>query len=271
MKSIALKEMQKIELDLLLELDRVCGENNLRYYIDGGTLLGAMCYEGFIPWDDDIDIKMPRPDYEKLLNMADSLPSHITLDAPSKEHCEYTMLKLVDNRTVLIEESNGIKKETGVYLDVLPMDAHPNDSSECEKHIAKLQRYNSLFHNSLMHFSNLKSSKSIAARMKGCIYDMVYNPWKLYQKLTHTAKKYDYDSAQEVGLLVEGDPVKERFKKSWLEPELRMEFEGHMVAAPNNYRKHLAIFYGDHVLNPAYYHNLPRIDSNHNHKVFWRE
>ena len=214
MKSIALKEMQKIELDLLLELDRVCGENNLRYFIDGGTLLGAMCYEGFIPWDDDIDIKMPRPDYDKLLNLADSFPSHITLDAPSKEHCEYTMLKLVDNRTVLIEESNGIKKETGVYLDVLPMDAHPNDSSECEKHIAKLQRYNSLFHNSLMHFSNLKSSKSIAARMKGCIYDMVYNPWKLYQKLTHTAKKYDYDSAQEVGLLVEGDPVKERFKKS---------------------------------------------------------
>ena len=57
---ITLREMQQIELDMLLELDRVCKNHSLRYYLDGGTLLGAMCYEGFIPWDDDIDIKMPR-------------------------------------------------------------------------------------------------------------------------------------------------------------------------------------------------------------------
>ncbi len=271
MKSIALKEMQKIELDLLIELDRVCSENGLRYYIDGGTLLGAMCYEGFIPWDDDIDIKMPRPDYDRLLNMGDLFPSHVTLDAPSKNHCEYTMLKLVDNRTLLIEENKGIKKETGVYLDVLPMDAHPSDPAECEEHIRKLQKYNSLFHHSLKHFKELKESKSFVGKIKGFMYDVVYSPWTIYQKLTRTAKRFDYDSAQEVGLLVEGNPIKERFKKSWLEPEIRMEFEGYMISAPNNYREHLAIFYGDHVLNPEYYHNLPRIDSNHNHQVYWRE
>ena len=59
MKEIYLKEMQQIELSLLLAFDDICEKHGLRYYIDGGTLLGAMCYEGFIPWDDDIDLKMP--------------------------------------------------------------------------------------------------------------------------------------------------------------------------------------------------------------------
>ena len=69
MRAIDLREMQQIELKLLLELDKVCKKNSLRYYMDGGTLLGAMCYEGFIQWDDDIDLKMPRPDYDKLMTL----------------------------------------------------------------------------------------------------------------------------------------------------------------------------------------------------------
>ena len=63
MREIGLEEMQQRELDILLAFDALCKKYALRYYIDGGTLLGAMCYEGFIPWDDDIDVKMPRPDY----------------------------------------------------------------------------------------------------------------------------------------------------------------------------------------------------------------
>ena len=139
MKKIELKEMQNIELNLLLELDRVCKENHLRYYMDGGTLLGAMCYEGFIPWDDDIDLKMPRKDYEKLLSLQKEFPKYIFLDAPRKEHCEYMMLKLIDNRTVLLEHDGEQVKKTGVYIDIFPMDAYPVDSNECEKHLNQLQ------------------------------------------------------------------------------------------------------------------------------------
>ena len=82
MRQIDLREMQQIELNLLLELDRVCKKHSLRYYMDGGTLLGAMCYEGFIPWDDDIDIKMPRPDYEKLLTLQREFPEHVRCTFP---------------------------------------------------------------------------------------------------------------------------------------------------------------------------------------------
>lgn len=270
MKIINLQEMQQIELQLLLELDKVCKKHSLRYYIDGGTLLGAMCYEGFIPWDDDIDLKMPRPDYEKLMTLQKEFPKHIRLDVPSAEHCEYTMLKLMDDRTVLKEQDGNFVKTTGVYIDVFPMDGYPENSAECEKHLHNLQRLNSLFHLSLENFKTMKKSKSTVSRVKGYVYDIIYSPWNLYRKLTSLAKKYDYESAKYVGLLVEGDALKERFDKQWLKPEFTLEFEGYRISAPSGYKPHMEIFYGDHVTKPECHHNLPKILPNHRHEVYWK-
>ena len=271
MKEITLKEMQQIELKLLLELDKVCERHGLRYYMDGGTLLGAVCYDGFIPWDDDIDIKMPRPDYERLLTMQDEFPKHVFLDAPCDERCQYLFLKLIDTRTVLEEpQSHGVKT-TGVYLDILPMDGHPADGTVCSRHLAKLSRYNSLFHASLSGFSGMKASGSVVTRVKARLYSKLYSPQKLYRMLTETAKKYPYDDAQQVGLLVEGDAIRERFEKDWLEPPAMMAFEGYAFPAPNEAEKHLSIFYRKPISRELYYQKLPYIPSAHTHRVYWKE
>ncbi|MDO4465987.1 MAG: LicD family protein [Bacillota bacterium] len=267
MREISLKEMQQIELQLLIELDRVCKKYDLRYFMDGGTLLGAMCYEGFIPWDDDIDIKMPRKDYEKLASLSKEFPSHISLDFPSRKHCEYTMGKLIDTRTILIEG----KKKTGVYIDILPMDGYPLDQTEWNSHLKALSRYNSLFHASLEGFASLKKSSSLVSRIKGYVYSFMYTPYSLYKKLVSIAKKYDYDESEFVGLLVEGNPEKERFEKSWLQLGFTLEFEGHFFPAPIEYKKHMEIFYGDHVTKEECYHNLPQYPSNHVHEVYWKD
>lgn len=271
MREIDLRQMQQIELNLLIEFDKVCKANSLRYYLDGGTLLGAMCYEGFIPWDDDIDIKMPRRDYEKLLSMQSAFPPYITIDAPRREHCEYLFTKLVDNRTVLIEEHNGVRKTSGVYIDILPMDGQQEDPNERSTHIRKLQRLNSLFHESLSGFGSMKRAASIKTRIKGYLYALVYSPWRLYQKLTATASMCDYETSSQVGLVIEGNPDKERFLKSWLEPPVELEFEECLFPAPNEYKKHMVIFYGEHVAKPECYHNLPQYPSNHRHEVYWKK
>lgn len=271
MREITLKEMQRIELGLLLEFNRVCKRFKLRYFLDGGTLLGAVCYDGFIPWDDDIDIKMPRPDYEKLLDLQSEFPKHIFLDAPRPEHCEFTFLKLIDNRTVLEEPKAYGKKRTGIYIDILPMDGHPEDPAIQKKHLSVLNRYNSLFHASLSGFSQFRNSKSIVMKAKGLLYSRIYSPWKLYCLLTKTAKKYSYTDASHVGLLVEGDPIRERFEKVWLEPPTMMLFEGEMFPAPNEAEKHLSIFYRKPISRELYYRNLPYLPSTHDHKVYWKE
>ena len=272
MRMIELREMQQIELQILIELDKVCREHGLRYYMDGGTLLGAVCYEGFIPWDDDIDLKMPRPDYERLLTMQAAFPEHIRIDAPRPEHCEYTFLKLVDDRTVLEEDcGNGQYKRTGVYIDILPMDGHPEAEQTCADHFARLSRLNTLFHLSQSGFSAMKKSASVVSRVKGHVYAAIYSPWKLYCKLTKLANKYDYEAASRVGLLVEGDPIRERFEKSWLEPAAMLEFEGSQFPATNRDEEHLTIFYRKPITRELYHHNLPMIASEHHHKVYWKE
>ena len=271
MKEISLREMQQIELDLLIELSRVCETYGLRYYLDGGTLLGAVCYDGFIPWDDDIDIKMPRPDYEKLLTLQSTFPPHIILEAPSRKQCNYTFLKIVDRRTVLEEQNNYKNKTTGVYIDVLPMDGHPNDPKRCKKHIRAVRRFSSLFHEAHMNFRNMKRSSNWLTKVKGWIYSKIYSPWILSKKMTKLVQKYPYDEAKNVGLLVDGDPERERFEKSWLEPPVMMEFEGHLFPAPNEAERHLSIFYRKPISRVLYYHNLPKIPSAHNHLVYWKE
>jgi len=268
MKPIELKEMQQIELNLLKEFDKLCKEEKLRYYIDGGTLLGAMCYEGFIPWDDDIDLKMPRYDYDRLKTIENKLPDYITLLLPTKEKCEYTMCKLVDNRTVLIEKQNENIKKTGVYIDILPMDGHPvND----DNHFKKLQKYNSLFHYSLEKFKYLKKSDSFFTKAKGYVYSAVYSPWHIYQRLTNISKKYDYDKCEYVGLVIEGDYRKERFKRINLDNCVYLQFEDMMVPAPTDYEKHLQQFYGNHINRKEHYHNLPYIKPSHDYEVFWKD
>ncbi len=271
MKVISLKEMQKIELNLLQEFDQICKSQGLRYYIDGGTLLGAMCYEGFIPWDDDIDLKMPRPDYERFLQLAPSLlPKHVAIEAPSKEYPNYLMTKLVDTRTVLIEDGD-ITKQTGVYIDLFPMDGYPNDPTEREQQITRISKLNTRFHMSLNNFKELKTSSRLVSRVKGVLYSIIYTPFRTMQKLNKTAQKYDYDACHDVGLLIEGNYEKEMFPKEWLEPAVELEFEGQLFPAPCGYIEHMVVFYGEHVVDPACYHNLPNYGSNHKHKVYWKE
>ena len=123
----------------------------------------------------------------------------------------------------------------------------------------------------LSGFSGLKQSSSAVSRAKGQVYSRLYSPWKVYQKLTELAKKYPYDAAAQVGLLVEGDPARERFEKSWLEPHVMMDFEGHQFPATNAAEEHLSIFYRKPISRKLYYQNLPYIPSAHTHRVYWKE
>ena len=74
-----------------------------------------------------------------------------------------------------------------------------------------------------------------------------------------------------VGLLIEGDPVRECFPKQWLDPAVQLEFEGHFFPAPVGYKPHMELFYGPHVTKEEHYHNLPQYPAVHNHEVFWKE
>lgn len=140
-------ELQKIEFDILKEFISLCKKLNLKYYLVCGSALGAVKYNGFIPWDDDMDVALPRSDYEIFCKKAQELlPKHLFLQN-YKTDTEFPMIysKLRDSRTTYIEKSvSGRNIHHGVYIDVFPLDGYPEDINARNKIEKEKRRYSFL-------------------------------------------------------------------------------------------------------------------------------
>ena len=123
MKAITdIKELRGIQLDLLEEIHRFCQEHHIVYYLSSGTLLGAVRHGGYIPWDDDIDLYMPRESYERFVKEYTDTEGRFTLMEPRRSnHYFYTFAKLTDSRTMMVEDSY-TSYPIGVYVDIFPLD-----------------------------------------------------------------------------------------------------------------------------------------------------
>lgn len=120
--------LQKTELELLKCVIEICDKRNLSYYLVCGSALGAVKYGGFIPWDDDVDIALPRADYERFCREASALlPEHYFLQNSSTDsNAPFLFSKLRDSRTTFVEKSvSHIDMNHGVYIDIFPLDGHP--------------------------------------------------------------------------------------------------------------------------------------------------
>lgn len=141
MSNTETNQVHCVLLNMLQWFHQECKNNNLRYYIIGGTMLGAVRHKGFIPWDDDIDVAMPRKDYDKLCRiMADSGKGQYRLEFPGKENKDYTYLfaKIYDTQTTLTE--NKRKPITrGLYIDVFPLDGIGNEYKQAHENFRKIQ------------------------------------------------------------------------------------------------------------------------------------
>ena len=123
-----LGKIQKVTLYILLSFDKFCRERNLTYFVDSGTALGAVRHGGFIPWDDDIDVGMPRKDYERLLQLGHELPKELflqTRDTDSSYKRNAAKLRL--RGTFCQEAEDIIYNENGFFIDVFPFDNVPNN------------------------------------------------------------------------------------------------------------------------------------------------
>ena len=143
-----LRELQLVELEILLEVDRVCRENGIEYFLDGGTALGAVRHGGFIPWDDDIDIGMTRENYEKFLEIApEKLKNDYFLQTrKTDKKAPYMYAKVRKNGTVFMEwNKRNLDMHHGIYIDIFPYDNVPDDIKERNEYLAKCGRLYRLY------------------------------------------------------------------------------------------------------------------------------
>ena len=127
--SSSLELLHSIQLDMLVKFDRFCSENNLRYFLDSGTALGAVRHSGFIPWDDDVDVAMPREDYERLVELGSAaLPDNLflqTYETDLNYMCPFGKIRLGNSFFPDIDVER--MKYQGIYIDVFPYDRIPSN------------------------------------------------------------------------------------------------------------------------------------------------
>lgn len=250
MREIQFEEMKKIELNILIYFTEVCEENNLRYYLGGGTLLGAVRHKGFIPWDDDIDVMMPRPDFQKLLSLSINNENY-NIIKPGTAGYYYNFAKLVDTRTIL--EEKGIKRidGLGVYIDIFPLDGMPETHDDRKKRFKELNSIRKRINNTCL--LRPKFHRNPFAYLNAC---RIYNSNKnidlssLQKKYLDSALKNSFDDSEFVFAAGGAYGARDIFPGKWFEKEIELQFENLSVKAFNGYDFYLTQLYGDYMTLP---------------------
>jgi lipopolysaccharide cholinephosphotransferase len=268
-KKISLAEIREIELDLLKELVRVCKDHNLRYFLAGGTLLGAIRHHGFIPWDDDIDVLMPRRDYRKLCAIFREKNKGNSEIFSINDHSDYyyTFLKLVDTRTEMINPQKLFIKDLGVGIDIFPMDGMPEDKAATKRLLKKIRRYYKMQYAArLPVFPNdCRWYKMMQMSVRYFLGKRIGYK-KLIQKIENLATQYDFETCDYIGCSVAGYGIKERVSKKAFESTVQVQFEDGYYNAPAGYDEYLANLYGDYMqLPPEKKRVLP-----HKNEAYWK-
>lgn len=259
MNANVLCEFKKILLNTMYNFDEFCVQNNLQYFACSGTAIGAVRHKGFIPWDDDIDIFMPRKDYNKLVAMRHELKARgYAIKNLGDDEYIYAFAKFYDINTTLIETDSFPNCLLGVYLDIFPLDEVDGTLDEIKN---KKEVYTSAYRKFQDTFLSLSMRQFIS-----CLYHKDFTRLKeLLMLLVQTKnkkkeirtkfKQIEDNWAEERGIkLMTHSGIyaldKELFDKSWFSESIRVPFENIQINIPKEYDKYLSHLYGDYMVLP---------------------
>ena len=251
MKELSLQELKEIEFSMLKMFDVFCKENNIRYYLAYGTLLGAIRYKKFIPWDDDVDVLVPREDYQKVLSLFKDSEKYKLFAFEKDSNYRYPFAKICDMTTRKDEFSYDNGMELGVDIDIFPLDAWDDDIDKAKKE-AKIIKKN-MFYLGLSKLKKPDSVNPIKRFIKGIVIlicKMLGSKYFIKKIIKETYKKEQKGKVY-VGCKTwcvygeKGIIPAEAFAES-----IDVEFEGQMFPAPIGYDEYLTCLYGDYLPEP---------------------
>ena len=253
MKEISEEKAKQIILNILEEFHQFCHREGLHYSLYAGTLIGALRHQGFIPWDDDIDVLMPREDYERLFNVYQTAnhPEHLRLnDSRTSPGYFYPFMKLEDTRTVMI----GAGKERirmGLHIDIFPLDGMPKSRILANAYLR--------LHRLFRHITTLASlhlgvkNRSLPKRLflfmfKIATLGMSSARWN---KISHwIARHYSWKKSRWSGNVIWGYCTREKVPSDYYKENQSVSFEGHQFDAMGNADGYLRCVYGDYMTPP---------------------
>lgn len=251
MKELSLQEIKQHELEILKFFHSFCVKNNIRYFISHGTLLGAIRYKGFIPWDDDLDVLVPREDYDRLLTVFKDTERYRLRAYEKNRDYAFPYAKLCDMSTRKIEGGYASRVELGLDIDVFPLD-HWDDNLEKAKQESKIQkRY--MFRLGLTKLQKPDSINPVKRFIKGIAMAVFKLRGSAYyvEKIIRGANKPEQYGSRYVG----GKAWNVYGQRDILPAEvfaeaIELEFEGEKFFAPVGYDAFLTSLYGDYLPEP---------------------
>lgn len=259
-------------MEILKKTTDFCENNNLNYFLCGGTLLGAVRHQGYIPWDDDIDLMMPRPDYEKLKKIF-SIKGFSLIDYNTKDqNYNLPFIKIQKDGTVLREQAAN-KLYMGIYIDIFPIDGFPDDEMKLEKHLKILNKlinkiiYKNLNYSKQGHPIWWKSLISKISYFIKRFSTNFYSNRKVSKKINKIACKYSFGTENRSGIAVWGYGIKEVCPTGVFTETTEVLFENRKYKSPKDFKTYLTCIYGDYLKLPPEKERIPR----HNIKAFIKD
>lgn len=247
-----LKTVQKHALGALLEFDRICRANSINYALYGGTLLGAVRHQGFIPWDDDIDVVVMRSDYDKLIEICQQQlsPDYFWQSHETEDGWYRLYAKIRVNNTIFRELAHSdYNIHHGVYIDIFPLDTLPDSPTLRKKQYRQYKIWSAGVSCKYINIQNKEGRNKLLARAA----KMAFFPFSLpfvYKKADKTAKHYNGSDGSCVMPFMSAYGTREIFPKSFYENTKDTLFEGHMLKIPTEYDRILRQIYGDYLQLP---------------------
>lgn len=246
MPKYEIRPLQLHILKNLLAMDELCKKHNLRYYIVAGTMLGAVRHGGFIPWDDDIDVGMPRKDYDLLMqHYQDWIPEPYEIIAyETDENYPFPFAKLQDASTTLVERAH-MNYTGGVYIDIFPLDGITSNPLKQKLHLMRYKYLKKVQY--FLYRDPYKHGRGISCWLP-LLCRKMYTLDEVQRKMKKMQKSVDFDSSE---LVIDHD-----FGKRGIMPKAvfgnpkKLLFEGHEVNGVENPDEYLKRLYGDYMTIP---------------------
>ncbi|MBF0819542.1 LicD family protein [Streptococcus acidominimus] len=270
MVELELQEVQRVALDLLIKFDKICKENSFRYSLGGGTLLGAIRHGGFIPWDDDIDIMMPRADYEKFLAYCQQHDCGFDcLSLNYTDHYFDLFSRISDRKTLLFDSSRELAYKVGVSIDIFPIDGLGNDDLETVKNFNK-----SRFKRELLVASKWKKyfrskTRTIAfepIRFTLFLMSRFVDKQQLCKSVDAICQQHDFETSHYAACISGVYREKEIMPISSFKEYQSVQFEGHDFDIISAYDAYLTQHYGNYMQLPPKEKQV----THHRAQYYWR-
>lgn len=252
MREIGIDEAKQMLVGVLDEFHDFCEKHSLKYVLASGTLLGAIRHNGFIPWDDDIDVYMPRPDYETLLKLYPADGENDLYEYKLNNEYMYPFAKIGKKGTLCVEKGGYGGVDFGIYIDIFPIDGLGNDLTEAKKIVRKVKRYVNMELSLLVEQwrKNVSFVKNFAIWVLHVLTKLYGGHKKVLGKMNKVLAGKSYDESKYVGQIVEVPKISKITERTIYKNRQLHVFEKGLYYIPSDYDVILRNLYGDYMKLP---------------------